>query len=69
MRVIKKNDDDDQNKVYIGQTMVNISTRMLQHKKNVELTEQGESIKGISKQVLICITETICWESPMVIKT
>ena len=59
----------DPNKAYIGQTRVNIATRMFQHKKNVKSTKQNENISGISKHARICNTGTICWESSTIIKT
>ena len=49
--------------------MVNIATRMFQHKKDVEPTKQNENISGIFKHARICSTGTICWESPTIIKT
>ena len=59
----------DPNKVYIGQTRVNIATRMFQYKKDVESTKQDEKISGIFKLARICSTGTICCESPTIIKT
>ena len=49
----------DPNKVYIGQTRMNIATRMFQHKKDVESTKQDENISDISKHARICSTGTI----------
>ena len=59
----------DPSKAYIGQTRVNIATRIFQHKKDVESTKKDENISGISKHARICNTGTICWESPTIIKT
>ena len=58
----------DPKKVYIGQTRVNIATRMKQHKADVESNKLAEHISGISKHAKNCPTGHIDWKKPKIIK-
>ena len=46
----------DPKKIYIGQTRVNIATRMKQHKTDVESKKLDAHFSGISKHARSCTT-------------
>ena len=53
---------------YIGLTLVNLETRMGQHKNDITSNKADENISGISKHARHC-NSTIDWENPEILST
>ena len=56
-------------KNYIGQTRVNIKTRMKQHEGDLTSNKDSNTISGISKHARECSQGKVYWDKPVILKT
>ena len=56
-------------KCYIGQTRVNIKTRIKQHEEDITSNKDSNTISGISKHARECSQRKVDWDKPVILKT